>query len=163
MPAGPRGHPRLIGTLLLRPAGVHPIALRQNAALHVADVLKTGLAQDTAGFGAAHAALAVDHDVGFGVDLVQALGNLAQRDQPGGGDVADLVLAGGLFPTKLKRPRRALAEGRRGFSREIIAAGRRATAVAAACGRLRRVARAPGSGCRPRGVSGWPGRREPRR
>jgi hypothetical protein len=65
------------GRSILRHRRVHLIAPGQNAALHVADLAEAGLLEEVDGFGAAHAALAVGHDFVGGVELVDALGEVA--------------------------------------------------------------------------------------
>src|SRR5215813_6341744 len=78
-------------SLVLRNAGVDLVAPGENATLHVADMLKAGLPEDTAGLRASHSALAVDHDVGFLIELVQMLGHGRQRDQLCAGNVRNPV------------------------------------------------------------------------
>src|ERR1035437_7147753 len=50
-------------TLVFRHAAIHLVAPGEDAALHVAHVFEACCFQDAAGARAAHAALAVDHDV----------------------------------------------------------------------------------------------------
>src|SRR5436190_1954644 len=78
--------------LVLRDARVDLVAPGENPTFHIPDVLKSGLAEDSTGLSAAHAALAVNDDIGVRVELGEALPDLAERDQARGGDVADLVL-----------------------------------------------------------------------
>src|SRR5579871_1833989 len=78
--------------LVLRDAGVDFVAPGQNTALHVADVLEASLFQHAARLRAAHAAFAMNHDIGVLIELMQSLRHFAERNQLRGGDVADLVL-----------------------------------------------------------------------
>src|SRR5208282_1123789 len=86
------GKPAPHESLVLRDAGIDLVAPRQDAAHHVAHALEARLAQHGTGLGAAHAAAAVDHDVGSGIELADALGKLAERNELRAGDVADPVL-----------------------------------------------------------------------
>ena len=55
-------------------------------------MLETGLPQDAASLGAPHSALAVDHDVGFGIEFGNVLRELAQGNEFGSRNIADPVL-----------------------------------------------------------------------
>src|ERR1035438_7445063 len=79
---------------VLRHARVHLVAPGQDAALHIAHMFEARRFQNAAGARAAHAALAMDHDVGFRIQFTQPLADFAQRNQLGRGDVADLVFVG---------------------------------------------------------------------
>src|SRR5690348_12045050 len=59
---------------VLRYPLVHLIAPGQDAALHIFDFLEAGLLEEVDGFGAAHAAFAVRHDLVRRVQLAHALG-----------------------------------------------------------------------------------------
>src|SRR5579864_633041 len=59
---------------ILRHFRIDLVAPRQNPALHVLDLLEAGLFQEVDGLGAAHAALAVSHDLIRGIQLVDAFG-----------------------------------------------------------------------------------------
>src|SRR5215469_9407834 len=76
---------------ILRHAGIDLVTPGQDAALHVAYLLEAGVAENPAGFGAAHAAFAVNDDIGVLVELVQMLANLTQRNQLGPWNFRDLV------------------------------------------------------------------------
>src|ERR1051326_5698660 len=78
--------------LILRNARIHLIAPRQNPAHHVPHVLESGLPQNSAGLRTAHAALAVDHDIGVRAELTYVSWKLAQRDQLRAGNPSNPVL-----------------------------------------------------------------------
>src|ERR1035438_3939688 len=91
VPGGGRARPP---PSVLRHARIHPVAPGEYAALHIAHVLEARRLQDAAGSRAPHPALAVNHDVGVGIEFAQPLADLAERNQPGRRDVADLVFVG---------------------------------------------------------------------
>src|SRR5262249_7497775 len=80
-----------IHSLVLRHAGVDLLAPGEDAALHVANVLEAVGPQDAAGAGAPHTCIAVDYDIGVGVEFPEALADFTERNELGPGDVADLV------------------------------------------------------------------------
>src|SRR5262249_24406092 len=90
--SGYNAHREVSRSLVLRKAGVDLVAPGENATFHVANMLKAGLPEDTAGLRAADSALAVDHDVGFLIELVQMLGHGRQRDQVCAGNARNPVL-----------------------------------------------------------------------
>src|SRR5690349_2050024 len=83
--------PRNATSLVLGHAGVDLVAPGENAALHVLDVLESRLTHDPTRLSAAHAALAVNHDLRVRIELADVLGELAERNQFRARDVADAV------------------------------------------------------------------------
>src|SRR5580692_10771660 len=78
--------------LILRNASVDLVAPRQNAAPHVLHLAEAGLTKEVARLAAADSALAMCDDLDGAVELIDPLGQIAQRDQLRSGDLADLIL-----------------------------------------------------------------------
>src|SRR6184192_1378456 len=76
---------------VLRHFRVHPVGPGQNPASEIMDLLESSLAQEVHSLGAAHTGAAVGHNFAAGVEFVDALGQIAQRDKISI-NVADLVL-----------------------------------------------------------------------
>ncbi len=79
--------------LILRHLRINPVRPGQNPSRQVVDFLESSLAQEIYGLRAADAAAAVGHDFFAGVQLVHAVGEIAERNQVSA-DVADLVFVG---------------------------------------------------------------------